>query len=183
VIDEDNNLGWFATDRRQPQDTVCIYVFIPNESNPKYNYEEGDTMAIHRAARLISIEDTQTDLREVRNARQRLTILRYELAEKTQQGSFSFMIDDVTTYHEISDFHNKDAARLFERWTQLRNQYQADAARLEKQRDDYANASRQDKERMSKSLLEFEDKVLQAETQVNRMENDVRSAEINYLNR
>ena len=54
---------------------------------------------------------------------------------------------------------------------------------LEKQRDDYANASRQDKERMSKSLLEFEDKVLQAETQVNRMENDVRSAEINYLNR
>ena len=36
---------------------------------------------------------------------------------------------------------------------------------------------------MSKSLLEFEDKVLQAETQVNRMENDVRSAEINYLNR
>ncbi len=183
VIDEDNNLGWFATDRRQPQDTVCIYVFIPNESNPKYNYEEGDTMAIHRAARLISIEDTQTDLREVRNARQRLTILRYELAEKTQQGSFSFMIDDVTTYHEISDFHNKDAARLFERWTQLRNQYQADAARLEKQRDDYANASRQEKERMSKSLLEFEDKVLQAETQVNRMENDVRSAEINYLNR
>jgi hypothetical protein len=183
VIDEDNNLGWFATDRRQPQDTVCIYVFIPNESNSKYNYEEGDTMAIHRAARLLSIEDTQTDLREVRNARQRLTILRYELAEKTQQGSFSFMIDDFTTYHELSDFHNKDAARLFERWTQLRNQYQADAARLEKQRDDYANASRQDKERMSKSLLEFEDKVLQAETQVNRMENDVRSAEINYLNR
>ena len=28
VIDEDNNLGWFATDRRQPKDTVCVYVFI-----------------------------------------------------------------------------------------------------------------------------------------------------------
>ena len=183
VIDEDNNLGWFATDRRQPEDTVCIYVFIPNESNPRYNYDGGDTLAIHRVARLISIADTQTDLMDVRNARQRLTILRYELAEKAEQGSFSFMIDDVTTYHEVSDFHNREAAQLFERWTQLKNQYHADAAKLEKQRDDYANASRQEKERMSAQLIEFEDKVLKTETQVIKMENDVRAAEINYLNR
>ena len=183
VIDEANNLGWFATDRRQPQDTVCIYVFIPNESQPKYNYEGGDTMAIHRAARLLSIAETQTDLREVRNARQRLTLLRYELADKAEQGSFSFMIDDVTTYNELSDFQNKDAAQLFERWTELKHQYETDAAKLEKQRNDYANASKQEKERMSAQLLEFEDKVLKAEKQVIKMENDVRTAEINYLNR
>ena len=183
VIDEANNLGWFATDRRQPQDTVCIYVFIPYQGNPKYNYEGGDTLAIHRAARLLSIAETQTDLREVRSARQRLTLLRYELAEKAEQGSFSFMIDDVTTYNELSDFQNKDAAQLFERWTELKNQYETDAAKLEKQRNDYANASRQEKERMSTQLLEFEDKVLKTEKQVIKMENDVRTAEINYLNR
>ena len=140
-------------------------------------------MAIHRAARLLSIAETQTDLREVRNARQRLTLLRYELAEKAEQGSFSFMIDDVTTYNELSDFQNKDAAQLFERWTELKNQYETDAAKLEKQRNDYANASRQEKERMSTQLLEFEDKVLKTEKQVIKMENDVRTAEINYLNR
>lgn len=183
VIDEANNLGWFATDRRQPQDTVCIYVFIPYQGNPKYNYEGGDTLAIHRAARLLSIAETQTDLREVRSARQRLTLLRYELAEKAEQGSFSFMIDDVTTYNELSDFQNKDAAQLFERWTELKNQYETDAAKLEKQRNDYANASRQEKESMSTQLLEFEDKVLKTEKQVIKMENDVRTAEINYLNR
>jgi hypothetical protein len=183
VIDEANNLGWFATDRRQPQDTVCIYVFIPNDGRPKYNYEGGDTMAIHRAARLESISETQTDLREVRNARQRLTLLRYELAEKAEQGSFSFMIDDVTTYNELSDFQNKDAAQLYERWTELKKQYETDAAKLEKQRNDYANASKQEKERMSAQLLEFEEKVLKTEKQVIKMENDVRTAEINYLNR
>ncbi len=183
VVDEANNLGWFATDRRQPQDTVCIYVFIPNDGRPKYNYEGGDTMAIHRAARLESISETQTDLREVRNARQRLTLLRYELADKAEQGSFSFMIDDVTTYNELSDFQNKDAAQLYERWTELKKQYETDAAKLEKQRNDYANASRQEKERMSTQLLEFEDKVLKTEKQVIKMENDVRTAEINYLNR
>jgi len=140
-------------------------------------------LAIHRAARLESIAETQTDLRDVRAARQRLTLLRYELAEKAQQGSFDFFIDDFTTYHELSDFQNKDAAQLYERWAELKHQYETDAAKLEKQRIDYADASKQEKESMSAKLLEFEQKVLKAEKQVIKMENDVRTAEINYLNR
>ena len=183
AIDEANNLGWFATDRRQAEDTVCIYVFIPNETSIKYKYEGGDTLAIHRAAHLLSIAETQTDLNEVRAARQRLTLFRYDLSEKADQGSFSFIIDDFTTYNELSDFENKDAASLYERWAELKRQFESDAAKLEKQRSDYNNASRQEKERMSAQLLEFEEKVLKIEKQVIKMENDVRTAEINYLNR
>ena len=183
VIDEDNNLGWFATDRRQPEGMVCVYVFIPNERNQKYNYEGGDTLAIHRAARLASIAETQSDLIAVRNARQRLTLLRYELTEKAEQGSFTYIIDDVTTYHDLSDFKSPDAAKLYQRWTELKHQYDTDLERLNKQRNDYANASRQDKERMTQQLLEFEEKVLKTEQQVIKMENDIRTTEVNYLNR
>lgn len=183
VIDEDNNLGWFATDRRQPKDTVCVYVFIPNERNQKFNYEDGNTLAIHRAARLTSIAETQSDLLAVRSARQRLTLLRYELAEKSEQGSFTYIIDDFTTYHNLDDFKCPDAAKLYQRWTELKHQYETDLAKLNKQRDDYADASRQEKERMTSQLLEFEDKVLKTEQQVIKMENDIRTTEINYLNR
>ena len=183
VVDEANNLGWFATDRRQPEDTVCIYVFIPTERNQKYNYENGDTLAIHRAARITSISDTQSDLNAVRSARQRLTLLRYELAEKNESGSFSFIIDDFTVYHETSDFESADAANLFQRWNELKHQYETDLAKLNKQRDDYAGASRQEKDMMTEQLLEFENKVLKAEQQVRKMENDIRTTEINYLNR
>jgi len=183
VIDEANNLGWFATDRRQPEGMVCVYVFIPNERNQKYNYEDGDTLAIHRAARLMSISDTQSDLNAVRSARQRLTLLRYELSEKADQGSFTYVIDDVTTYHDLDDFKCPDAAKLYQRWTDLKHQYETDLAKLNKQRDDYTNASRQEKERMTKQLLEFEEKVLKTEQQVLKMENDIRTTEINFLNR
>ena len=183
VVDETNNLGWFATDRRQPEDTVCIYVFIPTERNQKYNYENGDTLAIHRAARITSISDTQSDLNAVRNARQHLTLLRYELAEKNENGSFSFLIDDFTVYHELADFQSSDAASLFQRWNELKHQYETDLAKLDKQRDDYHNASRQEKENMAAQLLEFEEKVLKTEQQVTKMENDIRTTEINYLNR
>jgi len=183
VIDEANNLGWFATDRRQPDDTVCVYVFIPNENNQKYRYEGGDTLAIHRVARLTSIAETQTDLNQVRAARQRLTLLRYEQTLKAEQGSFSFIIDDLTTYHELTDFTSPDAAKLFERWNDLKVEYETDAEKLSKQRDDYANASLQEKARMKNQLLEFEDKVLKAEKQILKMENDIRTTEINTLNR
>lgn len=183
VIDEANNLGWFATDRRQPEGMVCIYVFIPSERSQKYNYENGDTLAIHRAARLTSIADTQTDLNAVRAARQRLTLLRYELIEKAEQGSFTYIIDDFTVYHDLDDFKSPDAAKLYQRWTELKHQYDTDLAKLNKQRDDYANASRQEKERMSKQMLEFEEKVLKTEQQVVKMENDIRTTEINFLNR
>lgn len=42
AIDEFNNLGWFASDRYQPEGKVCIYVFIPNSSKRVYNYEAMD---------------------------------------------------------------------------------------------------------------------------------------------
>ena len=183
VIDEANNLGWFATDRRQPADTVCVYVFIPSERNQRFNYENENTLAIHRAARITSIEESQTDLAAVRAARQRLTLLRYQLAEKAEQGSFTYIIDDFTTYHDVSDFKSPDAAQMFQRWTDLKHQYESDLSRLNRQRDEYADASRQEKQRMTGQLLELEEKVLNTEQQVIKMENEIRTTEINYLNR
>ena len=183
VIDEANNLGWFATDRRQPEGMVCIYVFIPSDRVQKYNYDEGDTLAIHRAARIMSIAETQTDLNAVRAARQRLTLLRYQLTEKAQQGSFTYIIDDVTTYNDVDDFKCPEAAEMFRRWTDLKKGYETDLSRLNNMRDQYADASRQEKERMTQQLLELEEKVLNTERQVISMENQIRTTEINYLNR
>ena len=183
VIDEANNLGWFATDRRQPEDTVCVYVFIPSENNVRFNYEGGDTLAIHRAARIVSITESQNDLDEVRAARQRLTLLRYELTEQAQKGSFTYVIDDLTTYHEISDFKSSDAAKLFQTWTDLKDSYETDLLRLERLRDEYADGSLREKERLKDQILQFEEKVLQTERQVLDMENDIRTTEIKFLNR
>lgn len=183
VIDEANNLGWFATDRRQPEDTVCVYVFIPNEGNLRYNYEDGDTLAIHRAARIVSITESQNDLDEVRAARQRLTLLRYELTEQAQKRSFTYVIDDLTTYHEISDFRSSDAAKLFQTWTDLKDSYETDLLRLERMRDEYSDGSPREKERLKDQILNFEEKVLQTERQVLNMENEIRTTEINFLNR
>ncbi|MBR4842069.1 MAG: tetratricopeptide repeat protein [Bacteroidaceae bacterium] len=183
IIDETNNLGWFATDRRQPEGYVCVYVFIPNDSRQIYTYEGGDTLAIHRAARLMSISETQTNMRDVREARQRLTILTYDVAENSEKGEFKFLIDDFTEYHELSDFKNSNAAQLFTRWQELKHKFHSDSGKLQQQRDEYYQATVQQKAKMKDGLLKLEDEVLEEERQIIRMENEIRTAEINYLKR
>ena len=55
VIDEYNNLGWFTSDRFQPEEKVCIYVFIPNSSKQTYNYEAMDPQQMIRLAQILSL--------------------------------------------------------------------------------------------------------------------------------
>jgi tetratricopeptide (TPR) repeat protein len=183
VIDEVNNLGWFATDRRQPEDTVCIYVFIPNERRSKYNYEGGDTTAIHNAAKLMSIKETQTDLEEVRAARQRLTLLAYDIRDKEKQSGNIFVIDDLTDYRSENDFQSPEARTLYLRWLDIRNTYSDDVIRLENMRNRYHQSSKQEKEEMKNQLLELENSVLSAEASIISMEIEIRNTEIKYLTR
>ena len=61
AIDDFNNLGWFASDRYQPEDKVCVYVFVPNESKQVYDYESTSPEMLQAAASLQCIQKTQTD--------------------------------------------------------------------------------------------------------------------------
>ncbi|MBQ5573376.1 MAG: hypothetical protein IIU69_03740 [Bacteroidaceae bacterium] len=183
VIDEVNNLGWFATDRRQPEDTVCIYVFIPDERRSKYNYEGGDTAAIHNAAKLMSIKETQTDLEEVRAARQRLTLLAYDIRDKEKQIENIFVIDDLTDYRSENDFQSPEARTLYLRWLELKQTYSDNAKRLDNMRTKYYQSSKQERDNMKQQLLELENSVLAAEESIIKMEIEIRNTEIKHITR
>jgi tetratricopeptide (TPR) repeat protein len=183
VIDEVNNLGWFATDRRQPEDTVCIYVFIPDERRSKYNYEGGDTAAIHNAAKLMSIKETQTDLEEVRAARQRLTLLAYDIRDKEKQIENIFVIDDLTDYRSENDFQSPEARTLYLRWLELKQTYSDNANRLDNMRTKYHQSSKQERDNMKQQLLELENSVLSAEESIIKMEIEIRNTEIKHITR
>ena len=113
AVDELNNLGWFVTDRNQPTDTVCVYVFVPNESKQTYNYEATDPQIIKDAATLHSIQTTWTDEEQVRDARQRLAALKYGGKEEVKKADFHFIIDDSATYSHWSDFRSKEAQNVY----------------------------------------------------------------------
>lgn len=177
VIDEFNNLGWFASDRYQPEGKVCVYVFIPNSSKQVYNYESMDKDKLIKLARLHSIKDTWTDKNAVADAWQRLQEVIREKPQTEKRHEFEFVIDDRHIYYEAADFHSPQAKAQFKKYLQLEESYNQQQSKLENMRARYARANQNEKSRMAPAILDLEKRVQQLATEISRAAIQVRKLE------
>lgn len=177
VVDEFNNLGWFASDRYQPADTVCIYVFIPNSSKQTYNYESMGQQEIIRLAQIHSLKETWKDKQAVADALQRLQSAITHKPQERRAMDFEFVIDDQTTYYFLNDFKSAKAKQLFQRYQQLEKDFIQQEDKLNNLRKQYASANQQGKERMAPAILDLEKRVLQMSGELDTLAINVRNAE------
>ncbi|MCD8292392.1 MAG: hypothetical protein LUC23_01340 [Prevotellaceae bacterium] len=177
VVDEFNNLGWFASDRYQPKDTLCVYIFVPNASKQVYSYEDMDQAELTRYASLRSIADTWTDKAALEQAKARLQAV----AEARRQGAaaqgFAFVIDDSHVYRSMNDFRSADARDSFKRYQQAVTNYQLQLQRLDALRQRYAGASQSEKSGLAPSILTLEARVEQLTAQMKQLALLVRQQE------
>ncbi len=166
VIDEFNNLGWFASDRYQPEGKVCVYVFIPTSSKQVYNYESMDKDKLIRLARLHSIKDTWTDEKPVADARKRLQEVMQEKTETKKHPEFEFVIDDRHVYHHAADFHSSQAKAQFRKYLQLEESYKQQLSKLENMRTQYSRANQNEKDKMAPAILDLEKRVQQLAAEI-----------------
>lgn len=183
IIDEVNKLGWFATDRNQPDSLVCIYTFIPNEVKQYHDYESGDRQEILKASRINSIAATQTDAEAIRQAQQSLLKLTMNIANKETKADFTFVIDDFTDYHSLKDFKNPEAKQLYQDWENKKKQLAKLYKQLDEMRVRYTQSSANERHKMSAELLATEKQYEALETEVATMDKEIRNKEINYSNK
>lgn len=183
VIDDLNNLGWFVSDRRQPEGKVCVYVFVPNASKEVYDYENGDPEQIAALARLDRISDTCTDEEKVRTARQQLSALIYSKEENTRKVDFTFIVDDSATYHSLSDFRSAEARQQFQLLQQKEKDLESLTRQLDQKREAYAQAAESSRANMAPGILDMEKRVEQLRQDVEELTNKVRNTEISQLRR
>lgn len=180
AIDEINGIGWFATDRNQPDSLVCVYTFVPNETKQYYNYASDNHLDILRAAHIYSIAATQTDEEVVRKAEQALFMLSLNNSEDDKEDSFTFVIDDFVDYHQANDFKCPEARQLFNDWLSK----SASLTKLSRQLDDcrikYSQSTAAERQAMSEELLRMEKQHELMETEVNDMVRAIRNTEINF---
>lgn len=177
VIDEYNNLGWFASDRFQPEGKVCIYVFIPNNSKQTYNYEAMDQKQIIRLAQIHSLKETWKDKQEISEALQRLEAAINHKPKERRVVDFEFVIDDNTTYYQINDFKSAKAKQLFQRYRQMEKDFQQQEKKLNSLRQQYSTSNKQGKERIAPAILDLEKRILQMSGELDALEINVRNAE------
>ena len=181
VIDEVAGLGWFASDRNQPDGLVCVYVFVPDASKRKY---DSDVLGYERMlpyAKLSSIAATQDDEEELRKARLQLTMMLYAETENKNKGDFLFVIDDTRDYTRLSDFRSTEARKLFEEWQARSKKQMSDIGLLEQQRENYMTAGTAAKQKMSAAILALESKVEAEHEALARMELEIRRIELEKL--
>lgn len=177
AIDEYNQLGWFATNRNQPEDKVCVYVFIPNRSKQTYNYESMEPQQIRQLALLHSIKDTWKDPAAVTAAKERLATVFAQRSNQKKKHDFEFIINDQITYYSLNDFTSQQSKGLFMKYQQLEKDYLQQRERLDNLRDRYAQASQENKKREAPAILDLEKRVQEMSLQLDDLAVQVRNQE------
>ncbi len=180
--DETDNIGWFVTDRRQPEGKVCIYTFIPNKTRRNYDLSEYDEAQVKRFAAIESISDTWTDNQKREDALQRVLQMREHLQQTNSDDNIRFVINDNVTYRQVSQFKSSSAKKLFLSLIQTQERFAADNERLESLRDQYAGGSEVTRARLTPTILDLEKTLEQTEQDIKDMEKQIRNAENMTIN-
>lgn len=183
ALDEYANLGWFASDRYQPEGKVCIYIFIPNDIKEVYDYDNTDGQALRKLAKLTAISDSWKDGNLVNNAKLRLQAIRNmekEIDEK-KETEFSFIINDQLTYHHPNDFQSQQAKDLFRQYCQLELDYLRMEEKLDLLRIQYGEGNQTKKDQLTPTILDLENYIFKLKEQVDQTTKLIRKHEIETL--
>lgn len=155
VIDETYQLGYFVTDRRQPEGMVCIYVFIPNDTRRIYQPEAYTEEQIRSFARIDSISATWTD-----NDLREQGLRRLELA-RTESFAKSLKVDlNKPLRQPLDDLRHQ--AQVLEKTLQLSRNY-------------YARASESDRATLRNEILSAEKELEMLQLEIKQKEKEQRN--------
>lgn len=179
AIDEFNKLGWFASDRFQPEDKVCIYVFIPNVTKHTYNYDETDPAKMISLAKLDNIAITQYDKAKTEKAKQKLEKLTLEKRQRNKEKKdFIFIVNDNRIYTSINNFRKPESKKLYQEMNNMQNDLYALEKELDKLREKYTTANQTTKEKMKPGILDKEKRVENLRNEIENTAKKIRNTEL-----
>ena len=173
VIDEAANLGWFASDRYQPEGKVCIYTFVPNESRQTIDYETTDLNELRAIASLrsiISISITDEQQKEKAEANQRLAKVRGQRAKVNSVRDFEFVLNDSRTCYTLDDFKSSEARKQCSDWLQKSKNLTTLNEQLQQMRETSPTSSQQ--------IINLEARIRELQIEVHTLEKQIRTLEM-----
>ena len=114
-------IGLLATDRRQPEEKVCIYSFLIPSERKDYDSERLSSAELRQFAQIFSIAQTQIgQTASIKTVQQRKAQQKQQL-NASSTSLFRFVVNDNKVYHSAEDFTNKERAPLFHNGSRLIN--------------------------------------------------------------
>lgn len=175
AIDEANRIGYFASDRRQPEGKVCIYIFIPSDTRKTYDNSKYTEEQIRNFADIASIADTWGNGTERKAALDRI---------KSKYATHDIPGQLVSTGDAASavEFHSKEANSLYQKLLKEQNALDIVNSNLDLLRQKYHKANASERNSMKSEILKLEEQALQLNASVKQLTKATRNAEINSKN-
>ena len=179
AIDERNNLGWLVSDRYQPEDKVCIYIFVPNKNRVKLAQEGFDYNTINKLAQLNSIQDTW-NFGNKQEAMRNLERLRTQRnVENKGRESVLFIVNDKIKYTSLSQFKSNKSKQLFAKLEDNKQLVAKQKTELENLRIQYKQANKAKQSSLKQDILFIEKQLMKYQREQEELEQNIRELELN----
>ncbi|MGN0282290.1 MAG: hypothetical protein ACI4B3_08325 [Prevotella sp.] len=178
VVDEYDNIGWFATDRRQPEGKVCIYTFVPTELRDVYSYDIGSDK-LKSLSQIQCIADTWGNGSERKAALRRIEELTTRLKQDKQsnKSEMQFVINDNIVYTNPKQFRGEGNMARYDELSAARQEYAELMRNIAKSRSYFQRATESERETLRPEILASEQQAETLELRINQLEKEIRNAE------
>ena len=181
IVDEYDGIGWFATDRNQPEGKVCIYSFIYNNVRENYVVDEYTPEQLRQLSEIHSISQTWTSNQARLSALEQLTAVYKRKFTQKKKNDFEFVINDELTYTTLTDFRSVEAAEMYVNLNELLRKKNKLDSSIERARVAYPTARQAQREQYKQQLLAAEKQSEKYETDIKNLSKKIRRIELTKL--
>ena len=181
IVDEYDGIGWFATDRNQPEGKVCIYSFIYNNVRENYVVDEYTPEQLRQLSEIHSISQTWTSNQARLSALEQLTAVYKRKFTQKKKNDFEFVINDELTYTTLTDFRSVEAAEMYVNLNELLRKKNKLDSSIERARVAYPTARQPQREQYKQQLLAAEKQSEKYETDIKNLSKKIRRIELTKL--
>lgn len=181
IVDEYDGIGWFATDRNQPEGKVCIYSFIYNNVRENYVVDEYTPEQLRQLSEIHSISQTWTSNQARLGALEQLTAVYKRKFTQKKKNDFEFVINDELTYTTLTDFRSVEAAEMYVNLNELLRKKNKLDSSIERARVAYPTARQPQREQYKQQLLAAEKQSEKYETDIKNLSKKIRRIELTKL--
>lgn len=170
VIDEVSGLGFFASDRYQPEGKVAIYAFAYKPSYEKIDLSQ-DSLS-YQTIRTIDFKKPKSIFANIKQGSESGN-------SEVQTKLFSFTIHSNKVYSNYSDFKSQEALDKFHEWEQVQQEISLSERALAEGRKAYAMEEDEIRRTsMGKTILQEEYKLIKLKAKSEELSKEIRELEL-----
>lgn len=177
LIDEQNKLAYFVSNRRQPNGKVCVYTFIPFDSRTSVSATEEKLRSLARLDRIADTWGNRSERDAALRRKQAASQAANSERVKQNETTFSFVINDQTTYTKLSDFRVAANRNRIKEWQNVQKKLAALEEDLKKKRLYFSRASSVERQTLQKEMIQDEQQATVYYKQIRLLEKTIRNAE------